>query len=582
MVHKPNRSGSETQLPLPAKLPWCFRPSFTMIAAAGLLLVASFPFSMGKVPGQFPSGGGIILVVGLRPTNIPGLHSSLLDISNPASANYANHLSIDDAKAFVAPASETVQAVTGWLAQYNIIPEVASPSGDMLEMAIDVDTANALLNANYTPSLHPDTGSTVYTTNSFSVPSEIQQHVAFIYPTTKILSAIVSNPSVSTINLPKHSRRRTRSKRATIPSSCTQTMTPLCLQGLYNIPSTPATAPRNSLGVSGFANEVANQTDLEEFFADLRPDITNGSFNVQSIDGGIDTGPGTVEASLDIQYTTGIATNVNTTFLTVGSQNQDGVFGFLDIINTLLAQPNPPLVLTTSFGFDETFFEANPGIASTLCNAYAQLGARGTSILFASGDGGVAGSRFSNTCNADGSFVPTFPSGCPYLTSVGSTQGNSPETAAQFSSGGFSKVFPRPDYQTVAVEGYLSALGNSNEGLFNASGRAYPDVSTQGVNFAVNIAKTFEAVSGTSASSPTFASIVALLNDQRLNAGKAPLGFLNPLLYSSAASAFNDITSGSNPGCNTTGFPALAGWDPVTGLGTPDFNKLLSIVMSAP
>ena len=149
------------------------------------------------------------------------------------------------------------------------------------------------------------------------------------------------------------------------------------------------------------------------------------------------------------------------------------------------------------------------------------------------------------------------------LTSVGSTQGNTPETAAQFSSGGFSNVFTRPDYQTTAVQTYLSALGNTNAGLFNTSGRAYPDVSTQGVNFAVNIAGTFEAVSGTSASSPTFASVVALLNDQRLNAGKKPLGFLNPLLYSSAAGAFNDITSGNNPGCNTTGFPALTGWDPV-------------------
>ena len=149
------------------------------------------------------------------------------------------------------------------------------------------------------------------------------------------------------------------------------------------------------------------------------------------------------------------------------------------------------------------------------------------------------------------------------LTSVGSTQGNSPETAAQFSAGGFSNIFLQPSYQSTAVQAYLSTLGTTNAGLFNASGRAYPDVSTQGLSFAVNIAGAFEAVSGTSASSPTFASVVALLNDQRLNAGKAPLGFLNPLLYSSAAGAFNDITSGSNPGCNTTGFPAVVGWDAV-------------------
>ena len=206
-----------------------------------------------------------------------------------------------------------------------------------------------------------------------------------------------------------------------------------------------------------------------------------------------------------------------------------------------------------------------------LCNAYAQLGARGVSILFASGDGGVAGGR-SNTCTT---FVPTFPSGCPYLTSVGSTHGISPETAADFSSGGFSNYFAAPSYQSSAIRSYLSALGSTNKRKFNTTGRGFPDVSTQGVNFNIFVERTWEGgVSGTSASSPTFASVVALLNDRLIAAGKSPLGFLNPFLYSTGKSALNDITSGSNPGCNTNGFPAKKGWDPVTGLGTPDFVKL--------
>ena len=49
---------------------------------------------------------------------------------------------------------------------------------------------------------------------------------------------------------------------------------------------------------------------------------------------------------------------------------------------------------------------------SQLCTAYGQLGARGTSILFSSGDGGVSGSQSSNACNGK-AFRPTFPSGCP-------------------------------------------------------------------------------------------------------------------------------------------------------------------------
>lgn len=46
--------------------------------------------------------------------------------------------------------------------------------------------------------------------------------------------------------------------------------------------------------------------------------------------------------------------------------------------------------------------------------------------------------------------------------------------------------------------------------------------------------------------------------------------------------AFNDITTGSNPGCNTEGFYAQPGWDPVTGVGTPDFNKLVELWLQLP
>lgn len=68
--------------------------------------------------------------------------------------------------------------------------------------------------------------------------------------------------------------------------------------------------------------------------------------------------------SLDIQYTVGVATNVSTTFISVGQDTQDGdLDGFLDIINALLAMDSPPLVLTTSFGFDETPFAQAPELA---------------------------------------------------------------------------------------------------------------------------------------------------------------------------------------------------------------------------
>ena len=165
----------------------------------------------------------------------------------------------------------------------------------------------------------------------------------------------------------------------------------------------------------------------------------------------------------------------------------------------------------------------------------------------------------------------------PSLTSVGATTGTT-ETAADFSSGGFSNLFAQPSYQASAVSTYLSALGSTNSGKYNASGRGFPDVSAQGENVEIAWDAEFGTVDGTSCASPIFASVIALLNDELAAAGMSPLGFLNPFLYSTGASALNDVTSGDNPGCNTNGFPARSGWDPVTGLGTPDFNKLLSAI----
>lgn len=102
---------------------------------------------------------------------------------------------------------------------------------------------------------------------------------------------------------------------------------------------------------------------------------------------------------------------------------------------------------------------------------------------------------------------------------------------------------------------------------------------------------------GTSAAAPVVASIIGLLNDARFRAGKPSLGFINPALYALGWTGLNDITLGQSIGCNgvsiQSGQPvpgasiipwatwnATAGWDPVTGLGTPDFEKLKKLVLT--
>ncbi|KAJ6615094.1 hypothetical protein B0H10DRAFT_2435668 [Mycena sp. CBHHK59/15] len=129
------------------------------------------------------------------------------------------------------------------------------------------------------------------------------------------------------------------------------------------------------------------------------------------------------------------------------------------------------------------------------------------------------------------------------------------------------------------VASYLTALGTTNGGKFNTTGRGFPDVAAQGENFEIAWdAQVLNILHGESSNSesrsclhssslstePAAAAplaIIALLNDELVATGKSPLGFLNPFLYSAAGrAALSDITSGTNPGCSTNGFPAKAGW----------------------
>ena len=153
------------------------------------------------------------------------------------------------------------------------------------------------------------------------------------------------------------------------------------------------------------------------------------------------------------------------------------------------------------------------------------------------------------------------------VTSVGGTI-DIPQTAVNFSAGGFSNIFPRPPFQSTAVPTYLAAYGNlpTDAGLYNASGRGIPDVAAYAVDFSVVLEGTAYPVSGTSCASPTFASVVALVNDALLAAGRPVLGYLNPWLYADGWRGLTDITTGNNFACSnyTTGFEAAVGWDPVS------------------
>jgi len=158
------------------------------------------------------------------------------------------------------------------------------------------------------------------------------------------------------------------------------------------------------------------------------------------------------------------------------------------------------------------------------------------------------------------------------------------------SGGGFSDYVPTPSWQQSVVTTYLNSgvkLPPAKD--FIKTNRGFPDVSALGHNYLIALSDQFIQVDGTSCSSPVFGAIIALLNSYRLNQNKAPLGFVVPLIYQAYAAdptTFTDITSGNNKCtencCAKEGYEATTGWDPVTGLGTPNFPKLLKFVESLP
>ncbi|OSD07716.1 family S53 protease-like protein [Trametes coccinea BRFM310] len=500
-----------------------------------------------SLTGPAPADTTLKLRIALAQKTPDAVVDALLSVSDPTSDKYGQHLSKNEAAQLAAPNPESVSAVNAWLSEHGLNATSITPAGDWLELHVNVSKANTLLGANFSVFHHGSTGQAAIRTLAYSIPASLKGHIDLVHPTTTFPEPVDSN-----LQLGKRAIHKPILPR-TLSSNCANGTTPACLQELYNIPTTPASVPSNKLAVTGRFGNNAHYAFLQEFLKQYRPDMDpSTNFTVTLLDDGNNDQdqPSVSEGELDIQYTVGLATNVSVDYVMVGIKWQDGALeGYLDEVNYLLSLDNPPQVLTTSYGMPEDSLPFN--LTDKLCKAYAQLGARGVSILYAAGDSGVGCEQNST------SFVPTFPSNCPYA----------------------------PTYQADAVTGYLTQLSSSTQanstlGRFNATGRGFPDVSAKADSFLVWENGT-ASLFGTSAASPTFASVIALLNDRLAQKGQSPLGFLNPWLYSKAAGALNDITEGkSNIECNgdNVGFEAVKGWDPVTGLGTPDFNKLLGVL----
>ncbi|TFY66956.1 hypothetical protein EVG20_g4128 [Dentipellis fragilis] len=511
----------------------------------------------------------------LAQNDFAALEQKLYAISTPGNVEYGNHLTKDEVEELIAPSPDSVSALDSWLSSLNLTSQAYSPAGDVRSVSLTVKQANQLLDAEYATFVDQKSGVKAVRTLSYSIPVDLKEHIDVVYPTTSFPAPIAGFAKGSTIIRAADSK----DVLAAAPQSCATSFTPSCAQELYGIPTTSATESSNHLGVVGLTDEWINNADLQMFLMKYRPDLPpSTSYSVVSISGGVNNqsraGP---EADLDAQYTIGLASGIPVEFITVGQAANDPIDEpFTKLIDGLLNIKNLPSVLSISYALPESFTDF--ATANYVCNGFAQLGARGISIFVASGDRGVTGEGDPDLCHT---FAAMAPSSCPYITSVGGTQDINPEVAwgvAQLdeaSGSGFSNFFPMPDYQKADVIAYQKVLPSSYDGLYNKTSRGYPDVAARSTLIEYVWKGQYSQINGTSASTPMLASIAALLNDELVAAGKSPIGFMNPFIYANK-DAFHDITSGSNPGCNTDGFPAVPGWDAITGVGTPAYSKLKS------
>ncbi len=385
-------------------------------------------------------------------------------------------------------------------------------------------------------------------TGSLSVPVELQNAVVAVLG--------LDNRPVAT----PHFRLR---PLAAAPNS----YTPPQIAALYNFPT----------GLNGSGQTIAiielgggySPADLSTYFGGLG--VPTPNVTAISVDGGTNT-PGTDadgEVMLDIEVAGAVAPGANIAVYFAPNTDQ----GFIDAIaDAVHDATRTPSVVSISWGGPEDSWTAQ---SQTAMNAALQDAATlGVTVTVAAGDNGSSDGEKDGKLNVD------FPAASPFVLACGGTtlQGSGSnissetvwnETAANegATGGGVSTVFALPSYQ--------SSAGVPAQPQTNFAGRGVPDVAGDAdpsTGYQVLVDGQNQVIGGTSAVAPLWAGLVALLN-QKLG---SPVGFLNPKLYPLGETVFQDITQGNNDDSGLGFYAAGPGWDPCTGLGSPNGSAILN------
>jgi kumamolisin len=362
---------------------------------------------------------------------------------------------------------------------------------------------------------------------------------------------------------------RISSKKAAAPGAVTpETYTPLQLASIYDFPA-GFTGQGETIGIIELGGGY-NQTDLDNYFQQLgvspAPSVT-----AVSVDGATNSPTGDPngadgEVELDIEVTGSIAPGADIKVFFAPNTDQ----GFIDAVTTAVNDSAVTLI-SISWGGPESTFTAQSMTAFN--QAFRDAGTMGKTVFVAAGDNGSSDGESDGANHVDFPASSPFVVGCGGTTLVANTSTDTitsevvwNETASNegATGGGVSDFSAKPSYQdSVNVPAPTTQGG----------GRGVPDVAGDAdpvTGYQVIIDGNTTAIGGTSAVAPLYAGLFARINQALLQNGKSRVGSVNAALYQNPL-AFHDIVSGNNGT-----FSAGSGWDPTTGLGSPDGGKILS------
>jgi len=510
-------------------------------------------------------------VFAVKQSNDKVLLETLYSVSDPQSPDYGKHLTFEQMGKLVRSDAST-QKVQSYLRSKGASITSVTPHGEYVRASCSVQCWNDILAADYQHFTHQETGRTILRTKQYEVPSVLAGDVSFVGYTTEL-------PPSRVPKLP-----------LTLSSPEVGGVSPSLLHSFYDIGTAKGSAD-STIAVFEGDDQNFSPTDLSSFQSlNMLPAQSVakviGGHNISSV---CNANPQTCgEADLDVQYGMAIAQESPMTYWYINNDTSP----FVAWAEAVAAESKPALVHSISYGEIEKNMDRD--LLEMFSTEAQKLGVRGVSIVIASGDDG-ANSFLARSNKTACGLSPSFPATCPYVLAVGATQGPA-EYQAEFaetsekggvitSGGGFSDFYKAPSFMTPVIENYLTTVSPVPNGTFNKSMRAYPDLAMIGKNYQTTIGGFTRGVSGTSASAPVIAGMLALANAELLAAGKSSLGWILPKLYSNGTgtAVANDITAGRNNCCAGQniyqltccphGYSATKGWDPITGWGSLNYKR---------